>query len=66
MQERGRSGEVEALAVGDSQGAEDGEILVARDALGHDRRADTFCEADERGGERLTSFPRALQSVFPR
>src|SRR5207253_2109988 len=53
MQKRGRPSEIEALAVGDSQGAQEGEILVARDALGDDRGADSFGETDERGGKSL-------------
>src|SRR5439155_7791354 len=40
MQQWGRSGEVEALAVGDSQGPQQGQLLVAGDALGDDRGAD--------------------------
>src|SRR6187200_277044 len=45
MEQCGGSGKVEPLAVGDSQGPQKGEILVARDPLGDDRGADSLSEA---------------------
>jgi hypothetical protein len=47
VEKGGGPGEVETLAVVDPESAEEREILVARDALGHDRGSDTAGKSDE-------------------
>src|SRR5437773_11477144 len=53
VEEGGWPRQVEALAVVDAEGAQEREVLVARDALGHDRGSDAFRKPDERRCERL-------------
>src|SRR5712691_3450059 len=50
----GWPGKVETLAVVDTERAQEREVLVARDAFGHDRGSDTLSEADERRRERFS------------
>src|SRR2546430_7978820 len=57
VEKQGRGpGKVVPLAVVDAEGAQELEILVARDSLGDDRRAHTTGPADERRRERLAGW----------